>query len=67
MSAGHKGCSPRAHGRGEVQRKRGEETDTGYDFTHARQLDPDDLAAMRTRGRPTPDTTEGQSRAVSVR
>ncbi len=45
-----------------------EEADTGYDLTHARQLDPNDLAAMRTRGRPTPHTTTaGQSRAVSVR
>jgi len=31
------------------------------------RYDPDDLAAMRTRGRPTPDTTAGKSRAVSVR
>jgi len=44
-----------------------EEADAGYDLTHDRQLDPDDLAAMRTRGRPTPHTTAGQSRAVSVR
>jgi len=44
-----------------------EEADTGYDLTHDRQLSSDDLAAMRTRGRPTPDTTAGKSRAVSVR
>lgn len=44
-----------------------EEAEAGYNLTHARQLDPDDLAAMRSRGRPTPDTTAGQSRAVSVR
>jgi len=33
------------------------EADAGYDLnlTHARQLDPGDLAAMRTRGRPAPD------------
>ncbi len=43
------------------------EADAGYDLTDARQLDPGDLAAMRTRGRPAPDTPEGQSRAVSVR
>jgi len=45
------------------------EADAGYDLnlTHARQLDPGDLAAMRTRGRPAPDTPAGQSRAVSVR
>jgi len=43
------------------------EADAGYDLTHARQLDPDELAAMRTRGRPTPNTPAGQSRAVSVR
>ncbi len=43
------------------------EADAGYDLTHARQLAPGDLAAMRTRGRPAPDTPAGQSRAVSVR
>jgi len=43
------------------------EAEVGYDLPHARQLDPDELAAMRTRGRPTPDTPAGQSRAVSVR
>ncbi len=45
-----------------------EEAEAGYDLTPTRQLNPDDLAAMRTRGRPTPHTTTaGQSRAVSVR
>lgn len=43
------------------------EAEAGYDLTQARQLDPGDLAAMRTRGRPAPDTPAGQSRAVSVR
>lgn len=43
------------------------EAEVGYNLTHARQLDPGDLAAMRTRGRPAPDTPGGQSHAVSVR
>ena len=45
-----------------------EEAEVGYALTHARQLSTDELAAMRTRGRPTPHTTTaGHSRAVSVR
>jgi hypothetical protein len=42
------------------------EAEAGYDLTKARQLDAAELAAMRTRGRPSP-AAAGQSRAVSVR
>ncbi len=44
------------------------EAATGFDLTHAQLLTAADLAAMRTRGRPTTDAdTSGESHAVSVR